>query len=97
MSQLCYGSLNCRDWQNLSKYKPSQYRRGYLKNVFWTNLGVGLVGALVGGYFFNLLNIDLGLGEGRAQQDVRGQVQGCVQVFGQGGEQESIVVASGVG
>ncbi len=29
----------------------------------WTNFGVGLVGALIGGYLFNLLNIDLGLGE----------------------------------
>lgn len=29
----------------------------------WTNLGVGLVGALVGGYLFQLFNIDLGLGE----------------------------------
>jgi uncharacterized membrane protein YeaQ/YmgE (transglycosylase-associated protein family) len=29
----------------------------------WTNLGVGLVGAFVGGYLFNVLQIDLGLGE----------------------------------
>ena len=29
----------------------------------WTNLGVGLVGALVGGYLFNVLHIDLGLGD----------------------------------
>ena len=30
---------------------------------WWSNLGVGLVGALVGGSLFNLLGIDLGLGE----------------------------------
>jgi len=29
----------------------------------WTNLGVGLVGAVIGGGLFNVLNIDLGLGE----------------------------------
>lgn len=29
----------------------------------WTNLGVGLVGAVVGGWLFNVLGIDLGLGE----------------------------------
>ncbi len=29
----------------------------------WTNLGVGLVGALIGGFLFNLFNINLGLGE----------------------------------
>jgi len=29
----------------------------------WTNLGVGLIGALVGGFLFNVLRIDLGLGE----------------------------------
>ena len=28
----------------------------------WTNLGIGLVGALIGGVLFNLLNIDFGLG-----------------------------------
>ena len=28
-----------------------------------TNLGIGLVGALIGGSMFNLFNIDLGLGE----------------------------------
>ena len=27
----------------------------------WTNLGIGLVGALIGGLLFDLLNIDLGL------------------------------------
>jgi uncharacterized membrane protein YeaQ/YmgE (transglycosylase-associated protein family) len=27
------------------------------------NIGIGLVGALIGGSIFNLLNIDLGLGE----------------------------------
>ena len=30
---------------------------------WWSNLGVGLVGALVGGFLFNLFGIDLGLGE----------------------------------
>ncbi len=30
---------------------------------WWTNLGIGMVGALVGGYLFSLFNIDLGLGE----------------------------------
>ena len=35
-------------------------RRGYGR---WTNLGIGLVGALIGGLMFNLLNINLGLGE----------------------------------
>jgi len=29
----------------------------------WTNLGVGLVGALIGGLIFNVFKIDLGLGE----------------------------------
>ena len=29
----------------------------------WTNLGVGLVGALIGGGLFKLFHIDLGLGE----------------------------------
>lgn len=29
----------------------------------WTNLGVGMVGALIGGLLFKLFNIDLGLGE----------------------------------
>ena len=29
----------------------------------WGNLGVGLIGALIGGFLFNLFNIDLGLGE----------------------------------
>lgn len=28
----------------------------------WRNLGIGLVGALIGGFLFKLLNIDLGLG-----------------------------------
>ena len=28
-----------------------------------TNVGIGLVGALIGGSMFNLFNIDLGLGE----------------------------------
>lgn len=30
---------------------------------FWTNLGIGMVGALVGGFFFRLFNIEFGLGE----------------------------------
>ena len=30
---------------------------------WWTNLGVGLIGAAIGGFFFNLFGIDLGLGE----------------------------------
>ena len=29
----------------------------------WTNLGVGLIGAAVGGFLFDLFEIDLGLGE----------------------------------
>ncbi len=29
----------------------------------WTNLGVGLIGATVGGFLFDLFGIDLGLGE----------------------------------
>jgi uncharacterized membrane protein YeaQ/YmgE (transglycosylase-associated protein family) len=29
----------------------------------WMNLGVGMLGAVVGGFLFGLLNIDLGLGE----------------------------------
>ena len=29
----------------------------------WSNLGVGLVGAVIGGTVFDLFNIDLGLGE----------------------------------
>ena len=29
----------------------------------WANVGVGMVGAVVGGFLFGLLNIDLGLGE----------------------------------
>jgi uncharacterized membrane protein YeaQ/YmgE (transglycosylase-associated protein family) len=29
----------------------------------WTNIGVGMLGALVGGFLFRLLHIDLGLGE----------------------------------
>ena len=29
----------------------------------WRNLGIGLAGALLGGLVFDLLNIDLGLGE----------------------------------
>ena len=28
----------------------------------WTNLGVGMVGALIGGFVFNVFHIDLGLG-----------------------------------
>lgn len=28
----------------------------------WRNLGIGLVGALIGGFLFKLFNIDLGLG-----------------------------------
>jgi uncharacterized membrane protein YeaQ/YmgE (transglycosylase-associated protein family) len=28
----------------------------------WTNLGVGMIGALIGGFFFNVFNIDFGLG-----------------------------------
>lgn len=30
---------------------------------FWTNIGLGMIGALVGGFFFWLFHIDLGLGE----------------------------------
>jgi uncharacterized membrane protein YeaQ/YmgE (transglycosylase-associated protein family) len=30
---------------------------------WWTNLGIGMVGAVVGGFLFGLLGIDLGLGE----------------------------------
>jgi uncharacterized membrane protein YeaQ/YmgE (transglycosylase-associated protein family) len=30
---------------------------------FWTNIAVGMLGALVGGLIFRLLHIDLGLGE----------------------------------
>jgi uncharacterized membrane protein YeaQ/YmgE (transglycosylase-associated protein family) len=29
----------------------------------WTNVGIGLVGAIIGGFFFNLFNFNLGLGE----------------------------------
>ncbi len=29
----------------------------------WTNIGVGLVGALIGGLFVSIFNIDFGLGE----------------------------------
>ena len=29
----------------------------------WVNMGVGMLGALVGGLIFRLLHIDLGLGE----------------------------------
>jgi uncharacterized membrane protein YeaQ/YmgE (transglycosylase-associated protein family) len=29
----------------------------------WTNVGFGMLGALVGGFLFRLLHIDLGLGE----------------------------------
>jgi uncharacterized membrane protein YeaQ/YmgE (transglycosylase-associated protein family) len=29
----------------------------------WSNIIVGLVGALIGGYLFDFFNIDLGLGE----------------------------------
>ena len=37
------------------------FKRGGLGR--WTNLGVGLGGAVIGGGLFNILNIDLGLGE----------------------------------
>lgn len=30
---------------------------------WWTNLAIGMVGAVVGGFLFGLLNVDLGLGE----------------------------------
>jgi len=30
---------------------------------FWTNIGIGMLGALVGGFFFWLFGINLGLGE----------------------------------
>ena len=30
---------------------------------FWVNTGVGMLGALVGGFLFRLFHIDLGLGE----------------------------------
>jgi uncharacterized membrane protein YeaQ/YmgE (transglycosylase-associated protein family) len=30
---------------------------------FWANTGVGMLGALVGGFLFRLFHIDLGLGE----------------------------------
>ncbi len=30
---------------------------------FWTNLGVGMVGALIGGFIFHIFDINLGLGE----------------------------------
>ena len=30
---------------------------------FWTNLGVGMIGALIGGMVFRIFHIDLGLGE----------------------------------
>jgi uncharacterized membrane protein YeaQ/YmgE (transglycosylase-associated protein family) len=29
----------------------------------WTNIGLGMLGALVGGFLFRLLGIDFGLGE----------------------------------
>ena len=29
----------------------------------WTNLGVGMLGALIGGLIFNVFHIDLGLGD----------------------------------
>jgi uncharacterized membrane protein YeaQ/YmgE (transglycosylase-associated protein family) len=29
----------------------------------WTNIGIGLVGAIIGGFLFNLFNFNLGLGE----------------------------------
>ncbi|MBV7331176.1 GlsB/YeaQ/YmgE family stress response membrane protein [Chloroflexi bacterium TSY] len=35
-------------------------RAGYGR---WTNLGIGLAGALIGGFLFNLLGIDFALGE----------------------------------
>ena len=37
------------------------FKRGGLGR--WTNLGVGLGGAVIGGGLFNILNIDPGLGE----------------------------------
>jgi uncharacterized membrane protein YeaQ/YmgE (transglycosylase-associated protein family) len=30
---------------------------------YWTNIGVGMLGAVVGGWLFGLFGIDLGLGE----------------------------------
>ena len=30
---------------------------------FWANLGIGMIGALIGGLFFRIFHIDLGLGE----------------------------------
>jgi uncharacterized membrane protein YeaQ/YmgE (transglycosylase-associated protein family) len=30
---------------------------------WWTNLGIGMIGALVGGLLFRIFHIDLGLGE----------------------------------
>jgi len=33
----------------------------------WTNLGVGMVGALIGGFLFNVFHVDLGLGEIKVQ------------------------------
>ena len=35
-------------------------RHGYGR---WTNLGIGLAGAIVGGFLFNLFHIDLGFGK----------------------------------
>ena len=29
----------------------------------WTNIGIGMLGAVVGGFLFGLLNINLGLGD----------------------------------
>jgi uncharacterized membrane protein YeaQ/YmgE (transglycosylase-associated protein family) len=29
----------------------------------WTNIGIGMLGAIVGGFLFSLFGIDLGLGE----------------------------------
>ena len=30
---------------------------------FWTNIGIGMVGAVVGGFLFRLFGINIGLGE----------------------------------
>jgi len=30
---------------------------------WWANLGIGMLGAIVGGWLFGVLNIDFGLGE----------------------------------
>jgi uncharacterized membrane protein YeaQ/YmgE (transglycosylase-associated protein family) len=33
----------------------------------WTNLGVGMIGALIGGFFLNVFHLDLGWGEIKIQ------------------------------